>query len=89
MVASGDYAFVQGLAYVARWGQLQGGAYDRLDLNAAYNGFTGAFSGLELYANLRNVLDERILFSKEGSPSFGIVFDDQRSLTIGLRYRLK
>lgn len=89
LVASGDYAFVQGLAYVARWGQLQGGAYDRLDLNAAYNGFTGAFSGLELYANLRNVLDERILFSKEGSPSFGIVFDDQRSLTIGLRYRLK
>ena len=89
VVASGQYAFVQGLVNVARWGQLTDGAYARLDLNASYRGFTGAFDGLELYANLHNLTNERILFSKEGSPSFGIVFDDQRSYALGVRYRLR
>jgi outer membrane receptor for ferric coprogen and ferric-rhodotorulic acid len=89
VVASGPYAFIQGLVNVARWGQLTGGAYTRLDLNASYRGFTGAFNGLEVYANLHNLTNERILFSKEGSPSFGIVFDDQRSYMVGVRYRLK
>jgi outer membrane receptor for ferric coprogen and ferric-rhodotorulic acid len=89
VVASGDYAFIQGLVNVARWGQLTDGAYTRLDLNASYRGFTGDFKGLELYANLHNVLDERIAFSKEGSPSYGVVFDDQRNFALGLRYRFK
>jgi iron complex outermembrane receptor protein len=89
VAASGNSAFIQGLVNVARWGQLMDGAYARLDLNASYRGFTGAFNGLDLYANLHNLTNERILFSKEGSPSFGIVFDDQRTFTLGLRYRFQ
>lgn len=87
LVSSSDYAFVGGLINVAKWGQLMDGAYTRLDLNASYKGFTGRLTGLELYANLHNAFNERILFSKEGSPSFGIVFDDQRAVNVGLRYK--
>ena len=89
MVSSSDYAFIGGLINVAKWGQLTDGAYTRLDLNASYKGFTGRLTGLELYANLHNAFNERVLFSKEGSPSFAIVFDDQRAVNVGLRYKFK
>jgi outer membrane receptor for ferric coprogen and ferric-rhodotorulic acid len=89
VTVSGDYAFIAGLRNVNRWGQVIDGGHTRVDLNASYKGFTGRLEGLETYVQLRNIFDEPIFFSKEGSPSFGIVLSDQRAYHIGLRYRFE
>jgi outer membrane receptor for ferric coprogen and ferric-rhodotorulic acid len=85
-VVSGDFAYTQGLARVKTLGQLVDGQYKRLDLNTSYKGFG---HGLELYANLRNAFNDRIIFSKQGNPSYGVVFDDVRAFTVGLRYHFE
>jgi iron complex outermembrane receptor protein len=89
LVVSSDFAFVGGLPKVNQWGQLVAGGYQRLDFNASYKGFSGSLRGFEVFANLHNALDERILFSKQGNPSYGIVTSDVRALNFGLRYRFQ
>lgn len=85
-VISGDFAYTQGLARVHTLGQLVAGGYTRVDFNASYKGFSGPLKGLELYGNIRNAFNEHIIFSKQGNPSYGVVFDDVRFLSAGLRY---
>jgi iron complex outermembrane receptor protein len=85
VVSSSDYAYILGFPKVVKWGQLIDGAYTRLDLNASYK-FPDRYKGLELYLNVRNVFNDRILLSKQGSPSYGVVFEDVRGVFAGIRY---
>jgi outer membrane receptor protein involved in Fe transport len=87
VVASSGYPLVQGLINVAKWGQIDAKAYTRVDLNVSYKGFPDAVKGLELYGNIHNLFDERILYSKEGTPAFAIQYSDLRAFNIGVRYK--
>lgn len=87
VVSSSDYAYILGFPKVVKWGELVDGAYTRLDLNASYK-FPEKYKGLELYLNVRNVFNDRILLSKQGSPSYGVVFEDVRGVFAGIRYGL-
>jgi outer-membrane receptor for ferric coprogen and ferric-rhodotorulic acid len=90
VVVSSGYPLVQGLVNVSHWGQIDADGYTRVDLSASYKGF-GTFSeslkGLELYGNIHNLFDRRILYSKEGTPEFAIQYSDLRAFNIGLRYK--
>jgi outer membrane receptor for ferric coprogen and ferric-rhodotorulic acid len=81
--ASSDYSMVDGLLNINRFGALVDGAYTRVDLNASYKGGDGRY---DVYLNLHNVFDEKILFGKQGHPGYGITYTDQRSVTFGMRY---
>ncbi len=87
VVVSSKYPLVQGLVNVAQWGQIDSNGYTRVDLNASYKGFIESLSGLEVYTNIHNVLNDRVLYSKEGRPSYAIEFSDLRSFNIGVRYK--
>lgn len=87
VVVSSGYPLVQGLINVSHWGQIDTKGYTRLDLNASYKGFTNALKGLELYANIHNLFDTRILYSKEGTPEFAIQYSDLRAFNVGARYK--
>jgi outer-membrane receptor for ferric coprogen and ferric-rhodotorulic acid len=90
VVVSSGYPLVQGLVNVAHWGQIDADGYTRVDLSASYKGF-GTFAeslkGLELYGNIHNLFNQRILYSKEGTPEFAIQYSDLRAFNIGLRYK--
>jgi iron complex outermembrane receptor protein len=83
---SGDYSYVDGPTNVNRFGSLEDGAHERLDLHASYAPRSGRFQNFEVYANWNNVFDEDILVAKQGNPGFGIMFIDQQAMTVGLRY---
>jgi outer membrane receptor protein involved in Fe transport len=90
VVVSSGYPLVQGLVNVAHWGQLSADRYTRVDLSASYKGFADmadSLKGLELYANVHNLFNERILYSKEGTPEFAIQFSDLRAFNVGARYK--
>jgi outer membrane receptor for ferric coprogen and ferric-rhodotorulic acid len=87
-VISGPYPLVQGLVNVQHWGQLYVNGYTRVDLNFAYRIFGDKQQGLELYTNVHNLFDRRVLYSKEGTPEFAIQFSDLRAVNVGLRYRM-
>jgi iron complex outermembrane recepter protein len=85
--ASGDYAFVTGTGNVDLWGPLlEAGAHQRFDLHASYAPRSGRLENTELYFNWRNVFEEDIIMAKEGHPGFGVMFIDQRMITVGMRY---
>jgi iron complex outermembrane recepter protein len=87
-VISSPYPLVQGLVNVSHWGQVYANGYTRVDLNFSYRIFGDKASGLELYTNVHNLFDRRVLYSKEGTPEFAIQFSDLRSFNVGLRYKL-
>jgi outer membrane receptor for ferric coprogen and ferric-rhodotorulic acid len=87
VVASSGYPLVQGLINVAKWGQIDAKPYTRVDLNVSYKGFPDAINGLELYGNIHNLFNERILYSKEGTPAFAIQYSDLRAFNVGVRYK--
>ncbi len=90
VVVSSGYPLVHGLVNVAHWGQINTDGYTRVDLSASYKGFgeiTDSLRGLELFANVHNLFNERILYSKEGTPEFAIQFSDLRAFNVGLRYK--
>jgi outer membrane receptor for ferric coprogen and ferric-rhodotorulic acid len=90
VVVSSGYPLVQGLVNVAHWGQIDTDGYTRVDLSASYKGF-GAFNdslkGLELFANIHNLFNREILYSKEGTPEFAIQYSDLRAFNVGLRFK--
>jgi outer membrane receptor for ferric coprogen and ferric-rhodotorulic acid len=86
VVVSSGYPMVQGLVNVSHWGQIDANGYTRVDLNGSYK-FHDSLQGLELYANVHNLTNERILYSKEGTPEFAIQYSDLRSVNVGLRYK--
>jgi outer membrane receptor for ferric coprogen and ferric-rhodotorulic acid len=86
---SGDYSYLDGPTNVNRFGQLEDGAHERLDLHASYAPRSGRFQNFEVYANWSNVLDEDILVAKQGNPGYGIMFIDQQRMTVGLRYTIE
>lgn len=83
---SGDYSFIDGPTNVNRFGQLEAGAHERVDLHASYAPRSGRFQDFEVYGNWNNVFDEDILVAKQGNPGYGIMFIDQPRMTVGLRY---
>jgi len=87
-VISSQYPLVQGLVNVQHWGQLDANGYTRVDLNLSYRIFGDKAQGLELYTNVHNLFDRRVLYSKEGTPEFAIQFSDLRAVNVGLRYRM-
>ncbi len=90
VVTSSGYPLVQGLINVSHWGQIDANGYTRVDLSASYKGFgriTDSLKGLELFANIHNAFDRRILYSKEGTPEFAIQYSDLRAFNIGFRYK--
>jgi outer membrane receptor for ferric coprogen and ferric-rhodotorulic acid len=92
VVASSGYPLVQGLVNVAHWGQINANGYTRVDLSASYKGFgewSSSLQGLELFGNIHNLFNQKILYSKEGTPEFAIQYSDLRAFNIGLRYKFK
>lgn len=90
VVVSSGYPLVQGLVNVTHWGQIDANGYTRIDLSASYKGFGGiteSLKGLELFANIHNLFDRRILYSKEGTPEFAIQYSDLRAFNVGVRYK--
>jgi outer membrane receptor for ferric coprogen and ferric-rhodotorulic acid len=87
-VISGDYPLVHGLVNVKHWGQIYENGSTRVDLNLSYRLFGNKQQGLELYTNVHNLFDRRVLYSKEGTPAYGIQFSDLRAVNVGLRYRM-
>lgn len=90
VVVSSGYPLVQGLVNVSQWGQISTDGYTRVDLSASYKGFgemADSLKGLELFANVHNLFNERILYSKEGTPKYAIQFSDLRALNVGVRYK--
>jgi len=90
VVVSSGYPLVEGLISVAHWGQISTDGYTRVDLSASYKGFAemaDSLKGLELFANIHNLFDERILYSKEGTPAFAIRYSDLRAFNVGVRYK--
>lgn len=85
---SGDYSFIDGPSNVNRFGALEAGAHERLDLNASWAPRSGRLQNFQLYANWMNVFDEDILVAKQGNPGYGIMFIDQQRVTVGLRYTM-
>ena len=86
VVVSSGYPLVQGLINVAHWGQIDANGYTRVDLNGSYK-FQDSLQGLELYTNVHNLANERILYSKEGTPAYAIQYSDLRAVNVGLRYK--
>ncbi|MEQ8515499.1 MAG: TonB-dependent receptor, partial [Chromatocurvus sp.] len=86
---SGDYSFIDGPTNVGRFGALEDGAHERLDLHASYAPRSGQLQNFQFYANFNNVFDEDILVAKQGNLGFGIMFIDQQRITVGLRYILE
>ncbi|MFN2329264.1 MAG: TonB-dependent siderophore receptor [Chromatocurvus sp.] len=86
---SGDYSFLDGPTNVGRFGALEAGAHERLDLHASYAPRAGQLQNFQFYANFNNVFDEDILVAKQGNPGYGIMFIDQQRMTVGLRYILE
>jgi len=90
VVVSSGYPLVHGLVNVSQWGQLSTDGYTRVDLSASYKGFgemADSLKGLELFANVHNLFNQRILYSKEGTPKYAIQFSDLRALNVGVRYK--
>jgi outer-membrane receptor for ferric coprogen and ferric-rhodotorulic acid len=90
VVVSSGYPLVQGLINVAHWGQINADGYTRVDLSASYKGFgaiNDSLKGLELFANIHNVFNQDILYSKEGTPEFAIQYSDLRAFNVGLRFK--
>jgi outer membrane receptor for ferric coprogen and ferric-rhodotorulic acid len=85
LVKSSNYAFVLGVDNVAKWGQLEAGAFTRLDLNVSYKGI-GGVRGLEVYANLHNAFNANVFISNVGSASYSNSYIDKRFFNLGLRY---
>ena len=86
---SGDYSFIDGPTNVNRFGALEAGAHERLDLHASYAPRSGQLQNFQVYANFNNVFDEDILVAKQGNPGYGIMFIDQQRMTVGVRYILE
>ena len=86
---SGDYSFIDGPTNVGRFGALEDGAHERVDLHASYAPRSGRLENFEFYANFNNVFDEDILVAKQGNPGYGIMFIDQQRMTVGMRYILE
>lgn len=86
-VISSSYPLVQGLVNVEHWGQINANGYTRVDLNGSYRIFGEKQQGLELYTNVHNLFNRRVLYSKEGTPEFAIQFSDLRAVNVGLRYK--
>jgi iron complex outermembrane recepter protein len=85
--ASGDYAFVTGTSNIDRWGPLlEAGSHQRVDLNVMYAPRSGALQNFELFFNWNNIFEEDIIMPKESHPGFGIMFIDQSTMTLGVRY---
>lgn len=90
VVVSSGYPLVQGLVNVSQWGQVSTDGYTRVDLSASYKGFgemADSLKGLEFFANVHNLFNQRILYSKEGTPKYAIQFSDLRALNVGVRYK--
>ena len=87
VVISSGYPLVQGLVNIAHWGQLDTNGTTRVDLSGSYKFSSESMKGLELYTNVHNLFNEKILYSKEGTPEFAIQYSDLRGVNVGLRYK--
>lgn len=86
---SDDYSFIEGTSNVDRFGSLVDGGHTRVDLFASYAPMEGAFQNFSLSFNWQNIFDKDILVAKQGNPGYGVMFIDQRRMTLGVRYNFE
>ena len=87
VIYKSDYPFIDvSPVEVANYGQLIASGYKRVDFDASYAGFSGAWSGFEVFAHLENAFDAKYYLDLYGYASLGITHGPPRTLSVGFRY---